>query len=337
MGIKRNLQKFLDKADYRLYRHKAVIGNRPYQWCDIPVPDGYPQQSQTHPAIQYIPDSWNGYTHWLATTPYPNADTKYENPCIYRANEQSGMIPTVYFPVKQNPIVPFPDGKAFNSDPELFFENDQLFCIVRENENNHYLREIKLLSSFNGEDWSEPQTIITSNDEKRQLLSPAYIKTGNQHRIYFLNGDAGVSKYGSCSGIEIFESENLNPADFRLAFQGQFLNSREIGIEPWHFDLFRYKGLLYMVLCGRVKNRKTLRSPMETFLAISENDANFRIFKTPVIRHLKSYRPSAYIDEQGYFRLYFSIVGLFLKDGSDRNIAVTSILFEDLLCELGNQ
>ena len=212
MGIKCNLQKLLDKTDYFLYRDKAVIGNRPYRWCNLPVPAGYPRQSQTHPAIQYIP----GYTHWLATTPYPDAGTKYENPCIYKANELLGIIPAVYFPVKQNPIVPFPGGNAFNSDPELFFENDKLFCIVRENENGCYLREIKLLSSSDGENWGKPQTIITSNDEERQLLSPAYIKSENKHRIYFLNGDAGISKHGRCTGIEIFESEGLNPADFKL-------------------------------------------------------------------------------------------------------------------------
>ena len=73
---------------------------------------------------------------------------------------------------------------------------------------------------------------------------------------------------------------------------------------------------------------------METFLAVSEDDINFKIFKSPIIRHLKSYRPSAYIDGQGYFHLYFSITGMFLKDGSDRNIAVTSLLFDDLLDEL---
>ncbi len=334
MKIRNILQQFLDKMDYFLYHRKVVIGNRPYQWCNIPVPSGYPRQSQTHPAIQYIQNSWNGYTHWLATTPYPNADVRFENPCIYKANEQSGSIPVIYSPIKQNPILTFPGGKTFNSDPELFFADNELFCIVRENKNKHYLHEIKLLSSSNGEDWDKSQTIITNNYEDKQLLSPSYIKTGNKHQIYFLHGDAGIGKQGHCTGIEIFESESLNPPGFQSVNKGQFLNSKETGIEPWHFDLFRYKGLLYMILCARVKNKKTLRSPMETFLAVSENGVNFKIYKKPIIRHLKSYRPSAYINEQNCLQIYFSVVGMFFKDDSDRNIAVTSIPFEDLLNEL---
>jgi hypothetical protein len=73
---------------------------------------------------------------------------------------------------------------------------------------------------------------------------------------------------------------------------------------------------------------------METYLAVSGDDIHFKIFSCPIVRHLKSYRPSAYIDEQGVLQLYFSTIGTFLKDGSDRNIAVTSIPFDELLNEL---
>jgi hypothetical protein len=70
---------------------------------------------------------------------------------------------------------------------------------------------------------------------------------------------------------------------------------------------------------------------METFLAVSDDEANFRIFPRPLIRHLKSYRPTAYVDESGMFHLYFSLTGMYLKDVSDSNIAVVSMRFEELL------
>ena len=70
---------------------------------------------------------------------------------------------------------------------------------------------------------------------------------------------------------------------------------------------------------------------MYTYLAISEDYINFFIYKEPIVRYLKSYRPSAYVDDSGVFHLYFSIIGCFLRDRSDRNVARTSIPFDYLL------
>ena len=118
---------------------------------------------------------------------------------------------------------------------------------------------------------------------------------------------------------------------FRFSSNGCFLNQEEVGVEPWHFDLFEYEHRLYMVLCARDRNKRTLRNPMYTYLAVSDDYINFFIYKNPIIRYLKSYRPSAYVDDSGIFHLYFSIIGSFLKDHSDRNIARTSIPFDYLL------
>lgn len=327
------LQKQFDRLDYAMNKKRIIIGDTPYRWCTIPAPKGY-SQSQTHPAIQYIPHAWNGYTHWLATTPYPNADVRFENPCIYKANSETAAPPSVFHPIRQNPIACWPGGSGYNSDPELFFANNQLYCIVRENENTRFLREIKLYVSADGESWNYLKTIYTSNDEERQLLSPTYEFRENAHYLYFLNGDAGIGRHGSCSGIEIIRSSDFEKSDFRFYAKGNFVNKKENRIEPWHFDLFRCDGLLYMLFCGRDKRKKTWRNPMETYLAVSTDDINFHIFERPVIRHLKSYRPSVYLDEKQVLHIYFSVIGSFMPDGSDRNIGVTSIPFQKLLSYL---
>lgn len=325
MMMKKSLQNILDKYDYCRYKNKIIIGNRSYKWCSIPVPPNYPRQSQTHPSIVFSSAKWNGYSHWMATTPYPDSNTRYENPCIYKSNDSINFLP-----INKNPILDYPGNYAYNSDPELFFHEDKLFCIVRENENANYLREIKLVSSLDGNDWSLPETIYTSNDENRQLLSPSYIKREEKHLIYFLNGDAGIGRNGKCTGIEIIESNSLN-ADFKLSALGIFTNKNDVKIEPWHFDLFEYEGRLYMILCGRDKGKITFRNPMYTYLAVSDDYVNFMIFPMPIVKHLKSYRPSAYIDNEGVVCLYFSITGCFFSDNSDRNIAQTLIPFHELL------
>ena len=177
--IKRAFQQLFDRYDYVRYKAHIIIGNANYHWCNIPVPIGYPKQSQTHPSIQFFSEKWRGYSYWMATTPYPDEQIEYENPCIYRSND-----PTVFSPINQNPILKHPGGAAYNSDPELFLFEDILYCIVRENENSHYLREIKLLNSIDGQIWSKPFTIYTSNEEDRQLLSPSYVRRLDKWEMY---------------------------------------------------------------------------------------------------------------------------------------------------------
>ena len=331
MTIRPLLQKYLDKLDYFLYKNKLVIGKRPYTWCSIPVPNDYPRQSQTHPSVLFFSEKWNGYHYWLATTPYPYGDIRYENPCIYKSNDAINFLP-----ITRNPILDYPGDSAYNSDPELFFFEDKLYCIVRENDNKNHLREIKLLFSHNGNDWSLPKTLYVSNDENRQLLSPSYIKFKDYHFIFFLNGDAGIGRNGKCVGIEIIASKDLE-GTFNLFTFGNFINKNEVNIEPWHFDLFEYDDQLYMILCGRDKSKTTIRNPMFTYLAVSNDYINFKIFPKPIIYYLKSYRPSAYIDNNGVLHILFSIIGSFLKDNSDRNIAHTSVPFIDLLNELNKE
>ena len=328
--MRRNLQALLDKTTFHFHKKNVVIGNNSFKWCKIPVPENYPMQSQTHPSILYVPERWNGATHWLGTTPYPFGDIRFENPCIYYADQKDENVPTDFVPIKCNPIVDWAGDKSYNSDIELFLKNNTLYAINRVND-GRVLREIELLSSKDGQNWSTPISIYQSNDENRQLLSPSVIEHEDKIYIYFLSGDAGIKKKGHCGGIEIIEGSDLSNPNFKYKTKGVFVNSEITGIQPWHFDLFIYADKLYMVFCGRNIKKKTFRYPMETYLAVSDNFIDFTIYPIPILKHIKTYRPSAYVDEKGIFNLYFSVVGEVAGDCSDRAIALTSIPMSELL------
>ena len=36
----------------------------------------------THPCLVYVPHGFGGYQWWCAYTPYPNADSDFEQPCV---------------------------------------------------------------------------------------------------------------------------------------------------------------------------------------------------------------------------------------------------------------
>jgi hypothetical protein len=240
--------------------------------------------------------------------------------------------PTIFTPNPNNPIIPTPLEKtAFNSDPCLYFENNRIYLLNRRCERTPDLREIEVCYSDDGKDFSQPATIITETADKKELLSPSVIQYANTKRIYFLNGNAGIGKNGKCKGIDIYEGTSFEKADFTHVKNGQFVNSEETGIEPWHFDLFQFENKLYMVLCGRSRHQKGIRNHMNTYLAVSEDYQNFHIFATPLVKLLKTYRPTAYLDEKGVLHLYFSVVGEVAKDKSDRAIALANFDFQDLL------
>ena len=326
---------FADKLTIYLMRRHIVIGGGAFSFCKIPVPAGY-AQSQTHPAILHIPNQWHGYTHILASTPYPKADIRYENPCLYYASSEES--PTSFTPNPSNPIIPPPSERnAFNSDPCLYFENDRLYLLNRRCELTPDLREIEICYSDDGMTFSVPETIITETAKKKELLSPSVIQYANAKRIYFLNGDAGIGKNGKCQGIDIYQGTSFENADFIYIKTGKFLNSDEIGIEPWHFDLFEFNKKLYMVFCGRNKRQKGLRNQMNTYLAVSEDYQDFHIFATPLVKLLKTYRPTAYLDDKKKLHLYFSVVGKVYRDKSDRVIALVNLDFSALLKNISNK
>ena len=321
--------KFADKLTISLLRNRVILGGGKFAFCTIPMPTGY-LQSQTHPSILYFPNKWNGYSHILATTPYPKANSRYENPCLYYAFDEE--IPTVFIPNPNNPIIPPPREKtAFNSDPCLYFENDRLYLLNRRCERTPGLREIEVYYSDDGNNFSQLATVITEDAGNRELLSPSIIQYANTKRIYFLNGDAGIGKNGKCKGIDIYEGTSFEKTDFTHVKTGQFINSEETGIEPWHFDLLQFENKLYMIFCGRNRHQKGIRNHMNTYLAVSEDYQNFYIFTTPLVKLLKTYRPTAYVDSKKILHLYFSVVGEVAKDKSDRAIALANFDFQDLL------
>src|SRR5689334_5798659 len=63
----------------------------------IPVEfDTYESSRQVvHPSVVTFPSAWNGHRTWLALTPYPNSDTRVENPSRYATeSDASRRVPS---------------------------------------------------------------------------------------------------------------------------------------------------------------------------------------------------------------------------------------------------
>ncbi|MEG2336392.1 MAG: hypothetical protein RSC04_01465 [Bacteroidales bacterium] len=328
--LKNIVYRYFSLCRYLIHRKHLVIGGFTHRWCSVPVPANYPLQSQTHPSILALPQVWNNFQYWLATTPYPMGLTCFENPCLYHAAGDLNQVPSI-FEAEKNPIVPpLENSKAFNSDVELFFKEDKLYLLNRVNYGPHYERELDVYISENAKEWKGPIFVMGTQDPATHFISPSILSRNGHIYLYTLNSEVDAVKNGLCGGIDIWEGTTFETPDFKPYALGEFLNLNR-GIHPWHCSLFPYKNKLYMIFCGRDYRKKTITAQMETYLAVSDDFINFTIFEKPIIKHIKTYRPSAFVDAQGVLNLYFSVVGYVNLKKADRSIGLTSIPMETLL------
>jgi len=295
-------------------------------WCNVPVPKDY-KQSQTHPSIIYCDKNWNGYNIWLATSPYPSTDSYFENPCIYYSNYSDHKLNTNFNPIRNNPIDKINiRSEGFNADPEIFLDDSILFCIGKKflisDKKYHYF----LQKSENGQEWTKPKELFNSDLTGCEIVSPSLIKYKNKYRIYGAYSNA-LKDNGVFKNFVILESNSLENPDFKIISKPTF--AKKGNIELWHFDLFEYNNLLYMVLCGK----NTSLNYLSTYLAISFDYENFYIFPKPLFNEIYSYRPTAFIDDIGRFNLIISTMDLkhriYSFDGNE--IGFLSMPFTSLL------
>lgn len=151
----------------------------------LPSPYSSIDGQMVHPSVVYISGGWNGYSRWMAVTPYPGANDDYENPCILASNDgETWVVPSGV----TNPIVPPPAdvaSGAFNSDTHLLLSPDgsKLYILFRYVSSTEPRERLLLMESTNGRDWTSPVTIYSANLETRRMVSPSMWWDGSQYVI----------------------------------------------------------------------------------------------------------------------------------------------------------
>ena len=91
----------------------------------LKLTSAYGDTQATHPSVLHFDEPWNGYTFWIAYSPYPEADDSKENPHILASNDGVNWVLPSGF---SNPLDDTPkgykSGVVYNSDPELVYNSD---------------------------------------------------------------------------------------------------------------------------------------------------------------------------------------------------------------------
>lgn len=125
-----------------------------------------------HPKVLYFKDGWNGYSFWMAYTPYPLGDINAENPCIAVSNDGINWgIPLGLV----NPLAETPDH-GYNSDTHLVYnpKTDSIECWWREvDTSDKDIDAFYKRVSKDGVVWTDKEVVYNFDPDNRCRLSPA--------------------------------------------------------------------------------------------------------------------------------------------------------------------
>lgn len=253
----------------------------------VPVPllnAAFPQTTPTydgsgeamHPTIHQFAQPWNGYSFWMAVTPYPNYGVAVEDPSILVSNDGvQWQVP----PGLSNPIT---KGNGQLADPELVYDsasNQMWLYYLRYSDKTTYLER---KTSSDGVTWSAPDDVLTV--PKNTVLSPTIAKFGDNYYVWSINNPGGSS--GQSSTIEYRTS-----SDGRGWSQPTTASISQPGYVMWHIaaidaDIANPSGgtpddrLIMLISAYPIGKNSGFDS---LFLAESADGGNWTTFSKPVL------------------------------------------------------
>lgn len=222
---------------------------------EIATFDGY--NSPYHPSVLYFEATWNGYSFWMANSPYPHKTTPYrdrfECPSVFVSNDGyhwdsvNGM---------SNPIddLTAEEIKDYDylSDPHLFVKDGALECWYRKtkrhgkhnysNSNTHYLLR---KTTKDGINWTEKEILMDiSKSFGRELVSPAILYQGI-YKMWVVDLKPGDGQYAIG---HLTSGDGSNWSDMQLCqLEGKT-------IQPWHIDVQFFDGFYWLTCYEKFKD-----------------------------------------------------------------------------------
>lgn len=157
-----------------------------------------------HPKVLYFPNKFGNRKYWMAYTPYPFANDKYENPCVAYSSDGYNWIN-----IDGNPLDD-PAGNGYNSDTHLVYVEStgtlEIWYRYVGNYNNPPVSEIIYRQTTkDGINWTEKEVVFNNASGKyTQWLSPAVIHDGEKYKVWVVNDTTKL--------IDYYESVAASPA-----------------------------------------------------------------------------------------------------------------------------
>jgi hypothetical protein len=251
-----------------------------------------------HVDVENLSTAWNGYTYWMAVTGIIGGEEEFENPHIFRGNSPNSLTA-----ISGNPIYLPNTYGAFNSDVDIFLDNDTMNCVTKSNREETGDESCKyyLHRSANGLDWDTTK-ILSWNLDNFNPVSPSFVDSSGTWIIYAVSTDASTffnpirfTNTELTTGWQISPGSNTGEA---INFIG-YPNYR-----PWHIDVQIYKGKYYCLVNDFDNN---------LYWGWSDNGIDFNFQQSPVSINPEYYRSSfsfTTINGKDYIRFWVNSLSI---------------------------
>jgi hypothetical protein len=244
--------------------------------------DTYEHSRQVvHPSAVAFPSAWHGQRFWLALTPYPNSDSRVENPSLFNSGtgDEWGIPAGVTNPVART-------NRGYLSDPDLSYDPaaDELRLYYREvmeshrghKKPRHEADVLYVTRSSNGVQWSASQPVL--NTVGRYTVSPTVTRRSDgDWKLWTV--DAGRA---GCNAPETRIA--LRRSRDGLGWGGPTRASFvQPGYLPWHLDVqyVPQLGSYWALVAAFPRGMNCTRTSL--FLATSSDGVNWTTYPTPVL------------------------------------------------------
>jgi hypothetical protein len=215
----------------------APLGSR------LTIPTNPVGGQTTHPSLLFFPEKWNGYSYWLAHTPYPAGDDNYEDPSIVVS--QDGITWTTP-PGLTNPIVDETGLPAYHSDVDLKMGPDNTMYLFyrwyQGVQGGGQEEQLRFMTSTNGVTWSAPQNFYVQDMTVRRLMSPSLIYEDGAWTMW------AVDILPSPNNVVRLRSANSSPMSTWSAPTNVNVGTMQSGKEAWHIFVLKHGGRYYGLL-----------------------------------------------------------------------------------------
>lgn len=238
-----------------------------------------------HPCVRYIPNGMGGSKWWMAVTPYPEGNSKYEQPILYYGCENAETPPTEW--IFYGMIQEMPQ-KGYNADPNIFYDEKTKMMILLWKETHtintkeEYKNNAIMYRTFDGNKLGRIEKLFDNCDSDIvKLTCPTLLQIKDSLYCFATEFEhdriSNVDQPFGKSNLAVWKNEYLNMDSVMFSYSRVAKQIYNKGFNYWHTD-FTYDsqtGLYYSVV--------TDESGFNLYFGVSENGFNYRYLKKPLI------------------------------------------------------
>jgi len=188
----------------------------------------------THPSVVRVPGGWNGFEYWMAHTPYPGGDDRYEDPNIVASHDGIAWSTPrgLRNPIDDRPGSPGP----YNSDVDLRMgPSDTMYLFWRTLMPEQRQERLYYSTSTDGVTWSAKKEFMRNDMSVRRLLSPSLLYENGRWVMWAVDMKPSPNRVVYLKGGPRPESGWSSPARVDV---GELREDRE----PWHLWIGKFDG-----------------------------------------------------------------------------------------------